>query len=80
MADRITIKTFHAFGLQLLREHGEAIGLRPDFTLCTEEDRGTVLRQARPDLRQADADKLLAGISRGQKPPARTGGAGAGGG
>ena len=62
-AGLVTIKTFHAFGALLLREHGERLGLDPDFAILTDEDRVALLRQVRPELRQAEIEGLLAGIS-----------------
>jgi superfamily I DNA/RNA helicase len=67
---RVTIKTFHAFGAMLLREYAERLGLSPDtdsalscFAIYTDEDRGVLLRQACPELRQGEIEGYLAQIS-----------------
>ena len=39
IAGRVTIKTFHAFGAMLLRQHAERLGLSPEFVILAEEDR-----------------------------------------
>jgi len=49
----ITVKTFHAFAVALLRRHGAEIGLDPAFAILTEDDRGILLRAACPALSQA---------------------------
>ncbi len=59
----ITIKTFHAFGAMLLREHAARLGLSPDFAILAEEDRAALLRQACPELKQSEAEDALARIS-----------------
>ena len=63
VAGRVTIKTFHAFGAMLLRQHGERVGLSPEFVILAEEDRAALLRQACPELKQAEVDAALAQIS-----------------
>jgi DNA helicase-2/ATP-dependent DNA helicase PcrA len=62
-AKGVTVGTFHAFAASLLRKHGAAIGIDPDFTICAEEDRATLLRLAAPTLSQGDARDALAAIS-----------------
>ena len=43
-ADRARLSTFHAFAADVLRQHGSHVGLRPDFTLLTQdEDRLAIL-------------------------------------
>lgn len=45
-ADRAHLCTFHSYATDILRQHGSHIGLRPDFTLLTqEEDRVSALRR-----------------------------------
>ena len=45
-ADRARLRTFHAFAGDLLSQHGSHVGLRPDFTLLTQdEDRLAVLHE-----------------------------------
>jgi len=62
-ASRITIKTFHALGASLLREHAARLGISPDFAILTDEDRAALLRQACPELKGGEVDAALAQIS-----------------
>ena len=57
-ARRVTVRTFHALGAALLREHAAAAGLPPDFVIVDEEARRRMLRLAAPGL-PAAADGLL---------------------
>ena len=44
--NRIQIRTFHAFCVSLLRQHGSQIGLKPDFSVITDEkDRISILKE-----------------------------------
>ena len=63
IAGRVTIKTFHAFGAMLLRQHAERLDLSPEFVILAEEDRAALLRQACPELKQAEVAAALAQIS-----------------
>ncbi len=63
VAGCVTIKTFHAFGALLLREHAGRLGFTPDFAILAEEDRAALLRQACPELKQGEIDYALAQIS-----------------
>ncbi len=72
----ITVKTFHAFAAALLREHGAAIGIDPDYAICSEDDRTLLLRLACPDLSQADLTAALDGIAEAKNQPAGARGAG----
>jgi len=63
MAQQMVIKTFHALGGLLLREHGEAIGLDPAFAICTEQDRQRLLKQAVPTLTRREINRTLSLIS-----------------
>ena len=69
VAGRVTIKTFHAFGARLLREHAERLGLSPEFVILGEEDRAALLRQACPELKAAEVDDALAQISAAKRLP-----------
>lgn len=62
-ADRVTVKTFHAFGASVLRQHGERIGLNARFAILTDDDRQALLKQARPEIKQQELDRILAQIS-----------------
>jgi len=43
---RTHLCTFHSFASELLRQHGSHIGLRPDFSLITQEmDRLAILEE-----------------------------------
>ncbi len=45
--ERAVLTTFHSFSVQLLRQHGHHIGLRPDFTILSQqEDREYVLDES----------------------------------
>ena len=63
VAGRVLIKTFHAFGALLLREHGARIGLDPQFAILSEDDRLTLLKQVQPDLKQSEIGQALGLIS-----------------
>ncbi|HSN73780.1 MAG TPA: UvrD-helicase domain-containing protein, partial [Anaerolineae bacterium] len=55
---------FHAFGALLLRQHGQRLGLDPQFAILSDDDQHTLLKQARPDFKQTEIDQALALISR----------------
>lgn len=63
MANRITIKTFHAFGAMILRAHGAAMGLDPNFVICTETERKILIRQNADSLSEREAHAYLEAIS-----------------
>jgi DNA helicase-2/ATP-dependent DNA helicase PcrA len=63
IANRMTIRTFHAFGALVLREVGEAIGISPTFAICSEEDRRTLLKGLLPDQREKVVNQRLDMIS-----------------
>ena len=69
IAGRVTIKTFHAFGAMLLRQHAERMGLSPEFVILAGEDRLALLRRACPELKLAEADAALAQISAAKAVP-----------
>jgi uncharacterized protein (TIGR00375 family) len=60
---RITIKTFHAFGAWLLRQWGATLAISPEFVICGDEERRSLLAQAAPELRLSERDAFLAWIS-----------------
>ncbi|MBN1217572.1 MAG: UvrD-helicase domain-containing protein [Anaerolineae bacterium] len=62
-AERIVIKTFHALGAMLLREAGEQIGLPPNFAICSEQERQTLLKQCYPKWNTRDLNHRLDDIS-----------------
>ena len=57
-ADRAHLCTFHSFAADILRQHGSHLGLRPDFSLLTQdEDRIAILEEVVTDLPE-DGDLL----------------------
>ncbi|MBR6234751.1 MAG: UvrD-helicase domain-containing protein [Spirochaetales bacterium] len=53
----VMIRTFHSFGVWLLRKHGQMVGLDPNFKIYDDEDSVDLLCQAFPD----DNKKEIAG-------------------
>ncbi len=47
---RLTVCTFHAFGVRVLREHGHLLGYRPNFTIYDAQDQAIRLKEAARDL------------------------------
>jgi DNA helicase II / ATP-dependent DNA helicase PcrA len=41
----LTVSTFHAFGVKVLREHGELLGYRPRFTIYDESDQIALVKE-----------------------------------
>ena len=62
-AQRVPVMTFHAFGLSVLREHGERIGLGPGLRVAGLWERAAMLEQTLSISAHA-AGQLLARISR----------------
>jgi len=50
IAQQVTVQTFHAFGANLLRQHGSSNGLDPEFVICSDEDRQNLLGRCYPDM------------------------------
>jgi DNA helicase-2/ATP-dependent DNA helicase PcrA len=50
-AKGITVGTFHAFCVQVLREHGRALGLPRRFTICDASDQLSAVKSAMRELR-----------------------------
>ncbi|NIV93159.1 UvrD-helicase domain-containing protein [candidate division KSB1 bacterium] len=59
----MTIKTFHALGLQILKEEGQKLGLNPTFGLCTEQERLAILNRSCPNLDNKQCHRFLENIS-----------------
>ncbi|MBO4394232.1 MAG: UvrD-helicase domain-containing protein, partial [Spirochaetales bacterium] len=49
MGQRVMIRTFHSFGVWLLRRYGDKIGLDPNFKIYDDDDSAALLSQAYPD-------------------------------
>jgi DNA helicase II / ATP-dependent DNA helicase PcrA len=69
--DRALLTTFHSFSADILRQHGNHVGLRPDFAILTQDnDREGVLSDAISTLADRGEDfssediKLLPAIDR----------------
>ena len=59
-ADRARLCTFHAFAGDLLSQHGSHVGLRPDFTLLTQdEDRLAILDEVVAEMPDDDGPPPL---------------------
>ena len=69
IAGRVTLKTFHAFGALLLRQHAGRSGLSPEFVILAEVDRAALLRQACPELKTGEVDAALMQISAAKAVP-----------
>ncbi len=55
--DRVTLTTFHSFAAEILRQHGSHSGLRPDFSILTEQaDREEILSDAIKTVITDDSD------------------------
>jgi len=67
-AEAVTVGTFHAFCARVLRRHGEAVGIRPDFAICDDADQIGTARKVLRDLRVQEASlqprQLLSLVSR----------------
>jgi DNA helicase II / ATP-dependent DNA helicase PcrA len=53
-ARRVTVSTFHALGVRLLREHGQRLGLPPRFAIYAAGDQLAAIRQACDEVRIDD--------------------------
>ena len=56
VARSLTISTFHAFGLAVLRRYGRHLGYRPNFTVYDTGDQIALLKEAARELNQDPAD------------------------
>ena len=63
----LTVSTFHAFGVQVLRENGEALGYRTNFTIYDTDDCMTLLKECARELGQewetAELQEAMVSIS-----------------
>src|SRR5689334_14279692 len=53
-AARVTLSTFHALGLQILKEEQEAAGLRPGFCIYDTSDQLSLVRELMRQTKVAD--------------------------
>lgn len=71
-ASQVMIKTFHSFGVWLLRKYGTRVGLDPNFKIYDDDDSVTLLSQYYPDANKKDISEAVKKISvlkdRMQKP------------
>ena len=51
---QVMIRTFHSFGLWLLRRHGVKVGLDPNFKIYDDDDSVALLCQAFPDVNKKE--------------------------
>jgi superfamily I DNA/RNA helicase len=56
MAAAMTICTFHSLGARILREHGEAIGIRKSFSIMDDHQRNAAIKEI---VRSAGSVKLV---------------------
>ena len=50
-AKQVTVGTFHAFCVRLIREHAALLGLAPRFTICDASDQLSAIKAAMRELR-----------------------------
>ncbi|MCB0214870.1 MAG: UvrD-helicase domain-containing protein, partial [Anaerolineae bacterium] len=62
-AERVVIKTFHAFGAMLLREADTHLDLPPNFAISSEQERQSLLKRHYPDVSSRDLNRQLEAIS-----------------
>ena len=65
IVQQLSISTFHRLGLDMLRKHGEAIGLRRGFTIFDQHDSlvalRDILREGNSALEERVAQQLISG-------------------
>jgi DNA helicase-2/ATP-dependent DNA helicase PcrA len=49
----LTVSTFHAFGLSILRDNAEHLGLRKNFSVYDESDRTTLIKESLRECKMA---------------------------
>jgi DNA helicase II / ATP-dependent DNA helicase PcrA len=65
-AHRVHVSTFHAFGFNVLREHGHHLGLGEPLRVATQMERAEMLRESLP-ITPTAAGQALARISRSKR-------------
>jgi DNA helicase-2/ATP-dependent DNA helicase PcrA len=59
-SDRTLLTNFHSFAADVLRQHGHHIGLKPDFTILTQdEDKQSILEEALEKVFTTQTDSKL---------------------
>ena len=53
----LTVSTFHAFGVRILRQHIEALGWRSNFSIYDETDRNSLIKETGRELKYS-ADSM----------------------
>ena len=61
-APRITVSTFHALGMAILREHHDRLGLAADFGIADDEERLGILRELLGGSAR-EARRAMSGVS-----------------
>ena len=51
-ASRIEVKTFHSFGLQMIRQHADLLGLTSDVEILNDTERYRVIRKLMSDMQR----------------------------
>ena len=51
-ASRIEVKTFHSFGLQMIRQHADLLGLTSDVEILDDTERYRVIRKLMSDMQR----------------------------
>ncbi|MEM7530976.1 MAG: UvrD-helicase domain-containing protein [Chloroflexota bacterium] len=66
-ASRVVIKTFHAFGVMMLREIAKQnlpdTPVPSEFAICSEKDQQRLMKQLMPEMRETERNRLLEQIS-----------------
>jgi len=74
-ASSVMIKTFHSFGVWLLRKYGARVGLEPNFKIYDEDDSVSLLLQQYPSVNKKEISEAVKKISvlkdKMQKPNSR---------
>lgn len=55
-ACRVEVKTFHSFGLQVIRQHADLLGLTADVEILDDTERYRVIRKIMSSIRQRGVD------------------------
>ncbi len=74
LASKTVIRTFHSFGVWLLRRYGDRVGLSRDFTIYDDKESASLLAQCFPNEQKKDiesAAKKIATLKDKMSVPAR---------